>query len=118
MKIDIIWTFDSQPQQTGNYPFDIAALRSKRVFIDFLTAVLSREERGNLVKISTCIETALAWPITNNAAKDKKHWFNKCRGKIWVDDLERWRKSKGIASTVSPEMIKDFMEYNYPKQTA
>jgi len=114
MKIDVIYSFEGMPQQKANYPFVINILTTKNNLIDFLLADLSREEKGCLVKISTCIETHLAYPISNNAHKDKKHWFNKCYGKIWMDDLEKYRKLRGIKSTVSPSLIKEFMATNYP----
>lgn len=112
MKIDVIYSFDTKPQQRATHPFVIPILVDKGTFIDFLVSVLSREERGEIIKISTCLITPLAYPITNNHHKEKKHWFNICKGKIWVDDLELWRHDRGIKSTVSKTFLKEFADAN------
>jgi len=112
MKIDVIYTFEDRGQKRATFPFVSAILIDKDTFIEFLISTLDSEERGELIKISTCILTPLAYPITNNYHKDKAHWFNKCSGKIWVDDLEAYRTEKGIKSTVSNTFIKEFKMSN------
>lgn len=108
MKIDVIYTFEGKEQQRATYPFVLAILKNKRTLIDFLFASLNPEEKGCLLKISTCILTPLAYPITNNYHKDKTHWFNKCKGKMWADDLEIYRRARGIKSTLSENFLNQF----------
>lgn len=104
MKIDLIFTFEDQPQQRDNLPFVVAILADKDTLIDFVTAKLSMADIQQLVKISCCIE----W--FNGYEKNQLScaWYDDARGKIWTNDLEAWRKVRGIKSAVTQEYLKQF----------
>jgi hypothetical protein len=109
MQLEIIYTFYGYRQQIiRRYPFIPIIARSKKTYLDYLFADLKREERASLIKVSSCIITCLQTPLSKN----KKHWFNKGNGKIWVDELERYRKACQIQSSISPEYVKNWVSEN------
>ena len=106
MKIEFIYTFDKAEQEQLSFPFVMEILKDKGTLIDFAAAGLHDEDKNDLIKISCCVD------CTKDEYKNAPEWFNECKGKIWVDDLESWRTDRGIKSKVSKKFLKEFAEAN------
>jgi hypothetical protein len=80
MTVEMIYTFRDKPQQIATYPFVLPILKNRRTFTEFALAPLSRQEKEQLVKISSCIclngSGEVAFPL----------WFSQCNGKLWFEN--------------------------------
>ena len=105
MKIQFIFTFEDSEQIITHYKrISPVFLDSKNIFIHYAFEQLDEWRETTLIKISACINTDS--PIT------LPKWYDECKGKIWIDDLEPFRKDNGIDSNVSNEYINEFMAAN------
>ncbi len=106
MTIQFIYTFSGSEQQRTDFPFVLPIIKDKNTLIDFATAMLSMEDKQDLIKISCCIY------LDGREGIKEPRWYSACNGKVWVDDLEQWRKHCSIVSTVNKEYINQFMHNN------
>lgn len=94
MKVQFIYTFEVGEQIITDYmEFFVDFLESKNTFLSYAMTHLDKKQQGTLVKISCCV------------IPDKKNtlcpeWYNNCRGKFWMDDLDEWRYRNGVKTKV------------------
>ena len=105
MKVQFIYTFNVREQHITPYmDFMPAFLESKSSLTAYAFTKINKAEQKELIKISCCVcETGDIKPPA---------WYMDCNGKIWIDDLETFRKENGIKSTVSQDYINEFMANN------
>lgn len=94
-QINFIYTFEKRDQMVQRFyhPIPKQFLTSMNMLINFAIMSLNKTEQGELVKISCCIVTKGKLP----------EWYNQCNGKIWLDDLDKYRKDVRIRNRVSTE---------------
>lgn len=107
MKVQFIFTFEKLPQIITEYE-DIfrVFIDSKEIFIAYAMShrLLTRLELQSMIKISSCIvDTSM--PVSPK-------WYDECRGKFWLDDLEQFRRENKIKSSVTKEYIDQWMKDN------
>jgi len=104
-KIQFIFTFEKSEQVITRFnPIPSSFLTDKNNFLAFAMLQLNREEQAELIKISSCIQC--------DNVNDLPSWFVKCNGKFWLDDLEPFKSSIGVVSTVSHNFIEDWYKEN------
>lgn len=85
MQLDVIFTFDEIQKETNHsqiritYPFHPLLVNEKKVFFEFVTSMLTGEQKEHLVKISTCVYFALGLP--------EPEWFKESNGKFYRDEI-------------------------------
>lgn len=81
MTIEFIFTFNkNKHQDVIKYPFVNPILKDKQTLFDFATAMLDKEDKNNLVKISCC--------VTYDDVKEFEdpQWYKDCEGKLYVEN--------------------------------
>lgn len=95
--VDIIYTFNGQPQQRGKKEITQAVLNSKELFFMLLTCELSEKEKETLCKISCCVYWA------EKLDMDAPKWYNEQNGKFYDDEIPALIKTLyGIECTYEP----------------
>ena len=95
MKVDIIFTFENEPQQRATAFGTKEQLDNKKEFFKLVTSCLEEDEKMTLVKISCCISGA-SIPSPN-------HWYLKENGKFWDDEIPQLMKELwNIDSIIQP----------------
>lgn len=95
MYVNVIFTFEIGPQKFADYPFCSVLLKKTETYFEYLTSLLSEEEKKTLVKISTCIYYA----------KDLNppEWFENMNGKYYDDVITKlMKKIWNIETTYEP----------------
>lgn len=108
MKVQFIYSFSDMQQITTEYekifhPF----MKDKVTFMAYAVSQLDENEQSDLVKISSCIA------IEDTDNPNPPVWYSMCKGKLWVDDLEYFKNSCQIKSTVPREFYDEFVKTNY-----
>lgn len=108
MSIQFIFSFHGLPQYITDYrPFFWVLLGSKEVLLSSAMMLLNDDQRSSLVKISMCVN------CPPDEYKEKiSEWYDEGNGKVWLDELELFRKDNGIDSFVPENIIREFMEVN------
>lgn len=93
--VQIIYTFESEPQDTGSAFVTSEQFDNKKEFFKAVTESLTEEEKQTLVKLSCCV-AGISIPNPN-------HWYLECNGKFWDDEIpELIKEVYGIESVITP----------------
>lgn len=81
MFIDVIFTYEGQPQRHVQYPFHRVLLQDRNTLFEFLVSLMRNDkiERESLVKVSTCIYETLGeelpeWFLAKDVSTPSK-WY-------------------------------------------
>lgn len=107
MKMQFIFTFEGAGDQliTKYDPFMECFLTTKEIFIAYAMTLLTDAQKSNLFKISSCAEVTEGYNCPFE-------WVKEWNGKIWLDDLEAFRKANGINTTIDKNTVREWMEQN------
>lgn len=94
MEVQYIYTFESMQQEYVNSAFTAIKNLSVNDFLDHAADPLTNTEKANLVKISCCV-------ICDK--EELPEWYIEANGKLWFEEIEAWRKLKGIKGTTVEE---------------
>ena len=76
--IDLILTYNSQPQENMRKEFILEKFTDKVTFLNYVMEDLNNAEKEDLLKISTCVY--IDEPI------DPPDWYTECNGKFFEED--------------------------------
>ncbi len=86
MQLEVIFTFGEIQKETNHsqitvtYPFHPLLIMEKKDFFEFVTSLLTGEQKEQLVKISTCVYYALGCP--------QPEWHKENEGKFYCSEIK------------------------------
>jgi hypothetical protein len=95
IKVEMIFSFDNDPQQTGSAFITAEILDNKKEFFKWVTSCLENDEKQTLVKLSCSIQNA--------SIPTPDHWYLVSNGKFWDDEIPQLMKELWkVESTITP----------------
>lgn len=91
MEIQFIFTFDELEQVMINSEISEESLSTMDGLISHAMTALKPKEKKNLIKISCCVFGDVQPP----------NWFMQENGKVWQEDLDKWRVAHKMKSTAT-----------------
>jgi hypothetical protein len=101
--IQFIYSYHVKRQGAANLPFTMDIFKDPKTLLTFAMKELRTSEKKQLVKISCCVY---------DSTEKQPEWYFDIKGKFWLDDIEAFRKSEGIKSTVPKAYIAEWMSQN------
>lgn len=95
MQLEIINTFE-WGQKKELLPFAPILLNDRKQFFEYVTSLLTGEEKETLVKISCCIYFAIGLKL------DETHWYEEANGKFWQSDIIALMKEIWAINSIVP----------------